>query len=176
MVILGVVIERVSRQSYYDYVAEHVYRPAGMTLSGSPLESDPVPGRAVGYMRQGTSWIPNTNTLGVRGSAAGGGLSTVGDLFKFAEALMGHKLLNAEYTDLLITGKVNTGGGGKYAYGFTDTRRDGGGGFVGHNGGAPGMSGDLRIYQSGYVVAALSNFDPPAAPQVSGFFELGLPR
>jgi D-alanyl-D-alanine carboxypeptidase len=63
---------------------------------------------------------------------------------KFAEALMGHKLLNAD-TELLITGKVDTGGGAKYAYGFEDGRKDGVGA-VGHSGGAPGMSGDLRIY------------------------------
>ncbi len=100
----------------------------------------------------------------------------MGDLLKFAEALMGHKLLNAEYTDLLITGKVDTGGGGRYAYGFEDGRKDGAGA-VGHSGGAPGMSGDLRIYiPSGYVVAALSNLDPPAAPQVSAFLDVRLPQ
>jgi len=39
-----------------------------------------------------------------------------------------------------------------------------------------GMSGDLRIYpQSGYVVAVLSNLDPPAAPQVSAFINSRLP-
>src|SRR5262249_41757339 len=111
MVLLGVVIERASGQSYYDYVAEHVYKPAGMTLSSSPLESDPVPGRAVGYMRaqNGGGWTPNTDTLGIRGSAAGGGLSTVGDLLKFADTLMGNRLLSAEYTNLLIAGKVASG-------------------------------------------------------------------
>ena len=175
MVLLGVVIERVSGQSYYDYVAEHIYKPAGMTLSGSPLESESVPGRATGYTRQGGGpWT--TATLGYRGSAAGGGLSTVGDLLKFSEALMGNRLLSPEYTELLITGKVDTGGGGKYAYGFGDTRKDGVG-YVGHNGGAPGMSGDLRIYlPSGYVVAVLSNLDPPAAPQVTTFIDLRLPK
>src|SRR6185436_9103392 len=100
-------------------------------------------------------------TLGVRGSAAGGGLSTVGDLLKFSEALMANKLLSPENTQLLITGKAGPTGG--YAYGFEDGRKNGVGA-VGHSGGAPGMNGDLRIYpQSGYVVAVLSNYDPPAA-------------
>jgi hypothetical protein len=84
--------------------------------------------------------------------------------------------LNAQTTELLITGKVDTGNGGKYAYGFEDRRIDGAGA-VGHSGGAPGMSGDLRIYpQSGYVVAALSNLDPPAAPRVSAFIDARLQR
>jgi len=61
-----------------------------------------------------------------------------------------------------------------YAYGFEDGRKNGSGA-VGHAGGAPGMSGDLRIYpKTGYVVAVLSNLDPPTATQVSGFLDLRL--
>jgi CubicO group peptidase (beta-lactamase class C family) len=127
--------------------------------------------------QQGTgAWVPNTDTLPYRGTSAGGGYSTVGDLVKFASALMGHQLLNTQYTDLLITGKVDAGGGNMYGYGFEDGRKNGAGA-VGHSGGAPGMNGDLRIYpQSGYVVAVLSNMDPPAAQQVSGFVDLRLPQ
>src|SRR5262249_36336481 len=103
MLLLGVVIQRVSGQSYYDYVAEHVYKPAGMTRTGSEPESEIVSGRSSGYMRArgGSGWTPNTDTLPYRGTSAGGGYSTVVDLLKFAEALMGHKLLNAENTTLL---------------------------------------------------------------------------
>jgi CubicO group peptidase (beta-lactamase class C family) len=177
MLLLGVVIERVSGQSYYDYVAEHIYKAAGMTMSGSEPESEAVPGRSVGYMRRpGAGWTPNTDTLPYRGTSAGGGYSTAGDLLKFADALTRHTLLNAEYTELLISGKVDTGQGRMYAYGFEDGRKDGVGA-VGHGGGAPGMNGDLRIYpQSGYVVAVLSNLDPPAAQQISTFIDLRLPR
>ena len=32
-ILLGAVIEAVTGESYYDYVAEHVYRPAGMTVN-----------------------------------------------------------------------------------------------------------------------------------------------
>ena len=80
------------------------------------------------------------------------------------------------YGALLLTGKVNGINGRPYAYGFEDGRKDGGGA-VGHGGGAPGMNGDLRIYPtSGYVVAVLSNLDPPAATQVSAFLDVRLPR
>jgi D-alanyl-D-alanine carboxypeptidase len=178
MLLLGVVVERVSKQSYYDYVAEHVYKPAGMTLTGSEPESEAVRDRSIGYTRPrgGGAWTPNTDTLPYRGTSAGGGYSTVGDLMKFADALMAHKLLTPESTELLIAGKVDSGGGRKYAYGFEDGRKDGGGA-VGHGGGAPGMNGDLRIYpRSGYVVAVLSNLDPPAAQQVSAFLDLRLPK
>jgi D-alanyl-D-alanine carboxypeptidase len=173
MLMLGVVIERVSGLSYYEYVAEHLYQPAGMTMTGSEPETESVPRRSVGYMREpgGTTWTPNTNTLPYRGTSAGGGYSTVGDLMKFADALMAHKLLSVEYTNLLIAGKVDSGGGRNYAYGFEDGRNNGVGA-VGHSGGAPGMNGDLRIYpSSGYVIAVLSNLDPPAAQQLSAFID-----
>ena len=175
MLLLGVVIERVTGQPYYDYVQEHVYEPAGMTLSGSLPEDEVVPGRSIGYMRSQASggWIPNTDTLPYRGTSAGGGYSTVGDLLRFANALLSHKLLNAGSTELLITGKAD---GGKYAYGFEDQRDNNGDGWVGHGGGAPGMNGDLRIYpKSGYVVAVLANLDPPAAQQISEFLDYRLP-
>jgi CubicO group peptidase (beta-lactamase class C family) len=179
MVLAGVVIERVTHQSYYDYVQEHVYKPAGMTLSGSLPEDQPVPGRSIGYMRSDSGgWMPNTKSLPYRGTSAGGGYSTVGDLVRFATALLGHKLLNASFTDLLITGKVGGDrGSAKYAYGFEDVRDKNGNGYVGHGGGAPGMNGDLRIYpKSGYVVAVLANLDPPAAGRVADFLDPRLPQ
>ena len=170
MVMLGVVIERVSGKSYYDYVSEHIYRPAKMTQSGLPPEEIAEDLRSIGYSRQNSSstWAPRS-IVGNRGIAAGGGFSTVGDLVNFAAALMSHKLLNAEHTTLLITGKVDSGRGAQYAYGFGDMRKNGIGS-VGHAGGAPGMNGDLRIYpDTGYVFAVLSNLDPPAAQAISAF-------
>jgi CubicO group peptidase (beta-lactamase class C family) len=178
MLLLGVVIERVTGQSYYDYVAEHIYKPAGMTRSGSEPEDQTVDGRSKGYMRGrgGGAWTLNTETLPYRGTAAGGGYSTVNDLLRFATALMTNKLLDAEHTALLIKGKADAGGGRMYAYGFEDERKDGVGA-VGHGGGAPGMNGDLRIYpRSGYVIAVLSNLDPPAAQRVSAFIGARLPQ
>jgi D-alanyl-D-alanine carboxypeptidase len=183
--LLGVLIEKVSGQSYYDYVAEHVYKPAGMTLTASLAEDQVVSGRSIGYTHRrprgsgdGASpeaWRPNTDTLPYRGTSAGGGYSTVEDLLRFANALENHKLLDAEHTELLTTGKVDTGGG-KYGYGFGD-RSFGGIHCFGHGGGAPGMNGDLEICpKAGYVVTVLSNIDPPAASRVSEFALNRLPE
>jgi CubicO group peptidase (beta-lactamase class C family) len=174
--LLGVVVERVSGESYYDYVRKHVYQPAGMTSTDSSPEDQSVPGRSIGYTRmESGTWQPNTDTLPYRGTSAGGGYSTVGDSLKFANAVTGHKLLDAHYTELLTTGKVDAQGGMKYAYGFGD-RTMGGVRSFGHGGGAPGMNGDLQIYpQSGYVVVVLANIDPPAAQQVAEFISSRLP-
>jgi D-alanyl-D-alanine carboxypeptidase len=174
--LLGVIIEKVSGQNYYDYVQEHIYKPAGMNSSGSEPEDKPVPDRSIGYTKMGgKEWKPNTDTLPYRGTSAGGGYSTVTDLLAFANALQQHKLLNAHYTELLTTGKIETGHG-SYAYGFADRTLNGTRCF-GHGGGAPGMNGDLEICPaSGYVVAVLANLDPPAAGRVSDFITYRLPQ
>jgi CubicO group peptidase (beta-lactamase class C family) len=173
--LLGLVVEKVGGQDYYEYVRERVYKPAGMTRTDSLPESENVEGRAVGYTSIGGSPAPNMDTLPYRGTSAGGGYSTVGDMLAFANAVVTHRLLNEEYTNLLTTGKTDQGGGRRYAYGFVDTTEDGVR-WIGHGGGAPGMNGDLRIApESGYVIVALSNLDPPAAQRIADFIAARLP-
>jgi D-alanyl-D-alanine carboxypeptidase len=176
--LLGVVVERVSGKSYYDYVSENVYGLAGMTASGSLTEDQVVSNRSIGYTHFGGSGLqPNTETLPYRGTSAGGGYSTVEDLLRFANAVTNHKVLDARNTELLTTGKVNTARGVKYAFGFMDDDTDATVRHFGHGGGAPGMNGELEIYpQSGYVIAVLSNLDPPAASRISDFVCNRLPK
>jgi CubicO group peptidase (beta-lactamase class C family) len=183
--LLGVLIEKLSGQSYYDYVHDHIFKPAGMTGTASEPEEQSVSERSIGYTRFTGSFGPNTDTLPYRGTSAGGGYSTVEDLLKFATALLRQKLLNAQYTEMLTTGKVETPGGSKYAYGFMDLMVNGRRCF-GHGGGAPGMNGELKICpdprskesssrSGGYVVVVLSNLDPPAASRVADFITNRLP-
>jgi hypothetical protein len=76
-----------------------------------------------------TKWVRNTETLPYRGTSAGGGYSTVTDLRRFADALMSHKLLRADSTEQLITGKVEPPGrestrtASKIVETWTDTAR-----------------------------------------------------
>ena len=173
----GVLVERVSGRSYYDYVRDHIFKPAGMTSTGSEPEDQAVPNRALGYTRGPAGVVPNTDTLPYRGTSAGGGYTTVGDLLRFTAALTGHTLLDAEHTRMLTTGKVDTGrgGGDRYAYGFAEVTENGRRSF-GHGGGAPGMNGGLRIFpDSGYVVTALVNADSGASRLVQWVSER-LPR
>ena len=176
-ILLGVVIEKVSGQSYYDYVNEHVFKPAGMLSTGSQPEDQAVMDCSVGYTKLGGTgdWQSNVDTLPYRGTSAGGGYSTVEDLLRFAAALQQNRLLNARYTELLTTGKVPAPNG-LYAYGFEDHTINGTRCF-GHGGGAAGMNGDLRICPgAGYIIAVLSNVDPPAAGRISDFVTNRLPQ
>ena len=175
-ILLGAIIEKASGKSYYDYVREQIYVPAGMTSTGSEPEDKAVSDRSIGYTKMdSTVWTQNTETLPYRGSSAGGGYSTVEDLVRFAQALESHKLLDALYTEMLTSGKPGTPGR-SYAYGFEDRMVNGMRCF-GHGGGAPGMNGDLKICPGpGYVIAVLANLDPPAASRVSDFVANRLPE
>ena len=48
-VVLGRIIESVSGQNYYDYVREHIYKPAGMKDSDHYEMDMPTPNLAIGY-------------------------------------------------------------------------------------------------------------------------------
>ena len=171
-VLLGALIEQVTGGSYDDYVRDHVFRRAGMRSTGARPESVDVPDRAVGYLRAspGSDWAPNTDTLPWRGTAAGGGYSTVGDMLRFAQALDSGRLISE--TTLAEATRPHQQ---QYGYGF-DVQGQGRLRSYGHGGGAPGMNGELRIFpQLGYVVVSLSNLDPPAASELVEFFTLRMP-
>jgi D-alanyl-D-alanine carboxypeptidase len=171
-VLLGALIEHVSGMSYDDYVGGHIFRRAGMRSTGSLPEAVDVPNRAVGYMRSspGGAWVPNTDTLPWRGTAAGGGYSTVGDLLRFAQALGSGRLISKA-----TLAEATRPHQQQYGYGF-DLRGQGRLRSYGHGGGAPGMNGELRIFpRLGYVLVSLSNLDPPAASELVEFFALRTP-
>jgi CubicO group peptidase (beta-lactamase class C family) len=171
MVLLGAIIERVTGLSYFDYVRTKVFAPAGMSSTGSQPETDAVANRATGYMRRNDAWVPNTDTLPWSGTAAGGGYSTVGDFFRFADALQSGKLVSKASLTQIITPGLNR----QYGFGMS-LAGDGPARSFGHGGGAPGQNGDLRVYpESGYVIVALSNLDPPAASRLVDFIAARLP-
>ena len=178
LMLLGVVIEKVTGQSYYDYVQEHIYEPAGMTASGSVPEDQAVPDRSIGYMDPSGAdrVVPEhrhaalSRNLRRRRLLDGRGPRTVRR--RAAEPQAAQPRLDGAADHR----KGGVGPGTRYAYGFEDARDADGNGWVGHGGGAPGMNGDLRIYpKSGYVVAVLANLDPPAAQRISDYLDPRLP-
>ena len=160
-VLLGLVIERASGESYYAYVQNHVFGPAGMTSTGCLPKNALASNVATGYT--GSQLLPNTDTLPPRGTSAGGCYSTVGDLLRFANALFGHRLLNAGLTRTITTPKIDS-----YGYGFGIRRgRPGDPPTIWHNGGSPGVGGELDMNPGlGYTVAVLCNRDPQHVPPV----------
>lgn len=160
-ILLGAVIEKASRQTYYDYVREHIFKPAGMTNTDFyELDTDP-PNLAVGFKDgpNGTR-LNNMFDLGVIGSPAGGAYSTGEDMTKFHMALTNHTLLKEQSLKTLWTGVTeepdqNT----EYGYGAQITHYNGTQ-IIGHGGGWQGITNHFDMYpELGYTVVILSNYD-----------------
>lgn len=161
--VAGAIIEKVSGVDYFDYVREKIYRPAGMTDTDSYDRDGPAGNLAVGY----TNMHPlagnttdfrweNTYLLSPRGTPAGGGYSTAGDMLKYDAALRGGKLLGKAYVDFL-----NSRFQGKIGDPFTPR------GVQRSAGGANGVSTFLgRDLRTGYTIIVLTNLDNPLAIEI----------
>ncbi len=165
MMVLGKVIEIVSGQSYFDYVRENIYKPAGMTNTDC-YELDKInTNLAVGYDKEytdnGISWENNIFAHVMRGGPQGGGYSTVEDLLRFDQALRSNKLVGADFVKLLTTPKPELNSP-EYGFGFFASASDP---FVGHSGGFPGISSNLSMYLgSGWTAIVMSNYSRGSGP------------
>jgi CubicO group peptidase (beta-lactamase class C family) len=175
MLTLGAVIEKVTGQSYYDYIRENIYKPAGMVNSDC-YDLDRVnPNLAVGYEKDytedGARFRNNIFSHVIRGGAAGGGYSTVEDLLRFDVALRSNKLVGAEYVKLLLSPKPELNSP-DYGYGFGIDRENQ---IAGHSGGFEGISSNLDMFlNSGYTAVVLSNYGGASFPVQEKMRELAL--
>jgi CubicO group peptidase (beta-lactamase class C family) len=113
-ILLGLVIEKVSGCSYFDWVSQQVFAPAQMMDSGFlPLDGvyEQV---AEGYMpitdseeeEKVIGWKRNIYSITPEAAADGGATSTVHDLERFSQALRGGRLLSARMTQAMLTHQV----------------------------------------------------------------------
>ena len=157
--VLGLIIEKLSGQNYFDYVKEHIYRPAKMINTDAYELDNAIPNLATGYtmsLEEPGQWKNNTFLNPTKGTPAGGGYSTVDDLLNFANALQSNILLSKENTTLCTSGKVKFREG-MYGYGFEETIVNGHRIF-GHTGGHDGVASEIMIYPDlGYTAVILTN-------------------
>lgn len=174
--LLGAIVEKASGEPYEQYVRAHVFAPAGMTDTEWPYFDQAPRNVAFGYERElGESapvWTSNRYNLPVHGSPAGGGVSTVADMFRFLDALRSNRLLKPETTQLMLSPKPEMNSP-RYGFGTQIFPADG---MVGHTGGGPGtrawVSMDLR---TGLIVIALGNTTGQTRAVVSRAIELYRP-
>jgi CubicO group peptidase (beta-lactamase class C family) len=164
---LGKVVEIVSGQSYYDFVRDNIFTPAGMTNTDC-YELDKVNNNlAVGYDKQfretGVTWSNNIFEHVMRGGPQGGGFSTVEDLLKFDQALRSGKLVSPEMVKTLTSPKPELNSP-DYGFGFeADAQNQ----TAGHGGGFIGISSNLKMYlSSGWSAIVMSNYSRGAGPVV----------
>lgn len=175
-VILGLIIEKISGQNYYDYLKENIFKPAEMNNT-TELEIDSVvKNKARGYTTFfGESKIPKKNDHYLsKASPAGFHYSTVKDLFKFSKALRNGILLEKNTTEIMFEPKVkgyntNLGYGIDIDLRYNQT-------IQGHSGGWYGVRGELMDFmKDNYTVVILSNRDDDGkkgASRVADFFKI----
>lgn len=177
-VVLGALIEAVSGMDYFEFIRREIYRPAGMTNSDTWCIDDIVPNRATGYIppRAGaqpgvaTEWRSNRMRQGVRGTSAGGGWSTAGDLLLFAKAMLEGRIVRPETLDEMLAPRVRFPVGGDYAYGFVVHEDREGKRIFGHSGGFAGVDGELKIYGDGqWILIVLANVGGGGEPIVGAW-------
>ena len=149
-IILGKLIEKLSRQTYYDYVLANITGPIGMRDTRHYLLEERVPNRATGYTAMRGPLTANSESLAGRGSPAGGGYSTVDDFLRLDAALRAGTLIRGAFADSILPA------------GF----RDGGADPVHYGGGGPGTNTHYAAFPDGWTVIVFANGDPPAATTV----------
>lgn len=162
-VLLGFIIENISKMSFYDYIDRNIFKVCGMINSSYLCEDEPATDKATGYYKvnlcDGNSvYRSNLRKPVIKGSPSGGCYSTVTDLFNYINALLNNKLLDEKYTNEVLSPKPEVASPG-YGYGFFVDENT-----FGHSGDGTGVSAILQHYKkSGYTVIILSNYSNPSA-------------
>lgn len=111
-ILLGLIIEKVSGQPYFDYVRDQIFAQAQMKhsdfLSLDGVYEDVAEGYIpiMGTKDQILGWKKNIYSTTPEAAADGGATSTVDDLSRFARALREGQLLSSKMTQEILTPKV----------------------------------------------------------------------
>ena len=159
--ILGVMIERISGEDYFDYIDRHIFAPANMSNSGYYSKFSDTENMAKGYYYDENRTLANNfDTLPLLGSSAGGGYSTARDMLHFMNALNTDVFLHNTYDELRSKDGLGYGMGvqrGKVPR-------------VGASGGAPGISSTYETYpDTGYSIVILTNINDSLTNQLDSF-------
>ncbi len=117
-ILLGLIIEAASGQSFSEFVQNRIFNKVGMSGSGY-FEFDRLPAQtAQGYIDfQDGTWKTNIYSLPAKGGSDGGAFVTVHDMVKFWEALMTYELLSPSTTERMIAAHAKVDNGDNY-YGY----------------------------------------------------------
>jgi CubicO group peptidase (beta-lactamase class C family) len=117
-VMLGILIHKVSRKFYGDFLQERIFKPLEMNTARIISEEDIIPNRAAGYrlvkgILKNQEWVsPSLNT-----TADGALYLNLYDMAKWDAALYTEKLLKKSSLELMWT-PVKLNNGKTYPYGF----------------------------------------------------------
>jgi D-alanyl-D-alanine carboxypeptidase len=161
--LLGFVIQHVSGQSYWDFMAQHIFMPLGMSATTNRLPSLVLPHRASGY-EQTKHVLINRDADLTDVFSAGAIVSTVLDLARWDAALDGTNLLTASSKARMWTPTVlNSGKPTNYGFGWFIDKFDGHPN-IGHSGSTSGFSASIQRFPADRLaIILLTNTDEEIA-------------
>jgi CubicO group peptidase (beta-lactamase class C family) len=161
-VLLGYLIEKISGESYSEFVQQNIFTPLGMKDSGYDSNSAIIAHRAAGYT-PGKSGAVNAGFVHMSIPFSAGALySTTEDLLRWEQGLFGGKVLTAA-----SLAKMTTPFKQDYAFGLGVSTQNGHK-MIAHDGGIQGFNTALAYYPDDkLVVAVLANVNGPAG-QIAG--------
>ena|ERR1700694_2560154 len=163
-ILLGMIIENVSGQSYDRFLAGNIFGPPGMANSGYDKASTILNNRASGYQSK-DGHLVNSDFIDMSIPFAAGGIySTVEDMYRWNKALANGKLLSADSLRQMFEEYPETSAfASHYGYGVVITQRFGKALYY-HGGGVTGFSSVIQHYPKEQVcIVVLSNLGPVKA-------------
>ncbi|SEL48662.1 CubicO group peptidase, beta-lactamase class C family [Maribacter orientalis] len=117
-VILGYIIEKITGQSYANFVEEQIFKKLKMTASQFASQREVIQNRASGYQKN-DNYINRMDFSLTLAYSVGGLMSTVDDMFKWQEAIKNNFLISKETTKKAFTNyTLNNGEHTNYGYGW----------------------------------------------------------
>jgi len=170
-ILLGLVIEQLTGQSYFDYIATHIFQPAKMADSGFFPLDHPVPRRAIGYIPP--AFTTNIYSHPPNGSPYSGACCTAVDLARFFAALQHLNLIGEPTAQTLLEEHVRMDQSQSYAYGFWLKQLSPSKKIIGHTGEEPGSScRAYRMTDPPVTIVVLSNLSSSSAPVFDRILQL----
>lgn len=163
-VLLGYLLEKVSGQTYADFLQQNIFTPLGMTSTGIDSNAAILPQRAQGYRRT-PHGIEHDGYISMTIPFSAGALySTTGDLLKWEQGLFGGRVLKPESLTRMTTPFKSD-----YGIGIRIRTVDGHR-LITHNGGIEGFSTSLNYYPDDKLtIIVLGNLTGPAPDQIAGY-------
>lgn len=160
-ILLGLIVERVSRKPLREFAEERMFRPLGMSSTTFRDRRDmPIENRAVGHVQRDGKWQPADYPTWFH-LGAGGLFSTVEDLARWEGHMLAPRLGGPKWRELTTArGTLADGTTLRYGAGLVHSSFNGEA-TVQHSGGLPGYESFLMRFPSlGLSIAVLCNGVP----------------
>ncbi|WP_336518383.1 serine hydrolase [Pollutibacter soli] len=151
-ILLGFIIEDVTKMTYYQAARKMIFQPLGMTHTGFDFTNLSVREKAVGYMRINEQVQVKAPIVDSSVSFSAGAMySTTSDLYKWYLSLKNNKIISAASKQMASTPVLN-----KYGFGLGIDSVDGKL-RIAHGGGIHGFTTNISIVQADGICIVLLN-------------------